>query len=189
MSEQRTRYFQPYFLEDKSGRLTGSEFIDLYERIRLSYRCTRRPTNTVGAQFSILELSSPREDAYTNAVSVLDYQPGNALGTVYFGNRPQSMARYLRKVSDSGSSLHRKYISQDGNEYRWSYRTHEDHEWTCVDSSGSVVAFYHLKIAGEPHYESSSGCMLTVEENYGDYAFEFLTSCLIMRYIKEYDIQ
>lgn len=73
----------------------------------------------------------------------------------------------------------------------------------CVDSSERVVASYHLKVPGEPHYPGSSGCMLTIEEAYGDLAVgkfiingvfneitedrlnrpEFLATCMIMRHI------
>ncbi|EAU90825.2 hypothetical protein CC1G_09302 [Coprinopsis cinerea okayama7 len=183
---QQTRYYQPYFLEDRSGRLSGSEFNDIHERLKFSYRCSRRSSTL--CQYTIFETTSPREDACTTPVSVLEYGPNNTLGLVYYGMKPQSMARYLVKVDPEGSSRHRKFVAQDGRTYIWSYRTHEDHEWTCVDSSGSVVAFYHLKLAGEPSYPNSSGCMLTVEEAYGDYAYEFLTSCLIMRHIAEHNL-
>lgn len=64
----------------------------------------------------------------------------------------------------------RRFTGQDGRQYCWSYRTHEDHEWTCVDASNTVVAFYNLKTPGEPRYAYSSGCMLTVEEQFVDMA-------------------
>lgn len=47
-------------------------------------------------------------------------------------------------------------------------RDRAEGHFQCVDNADNVVAFYNLKIPGEPPYPNSSGCMLTVEELYGD---------------------
>jgi hypothetical protein len=36
----------------------------------------------------------------------------------------------------------------------------------CTNASGYLVACYSLKVEGEPEYDQSSGCMLTVDESY-----------------------
>jgi len=36
----------------------------------------------------------------------------------------------------------------------------------CTNKSQYLVAFYSLKVAGEPDYLGSSGCMLTIDEAY-----------------------
>ncbi|KAJ2924771.1 hypothetical protein H1R20_g12323, partial [Candolleomyces eurysporus] len=184
---QATRYYQPYFLEDRTGRLSGSEFVDIHERVRLAYRCTRRDAR--GTQYCIFELSSPRDDAYTRPVIALEFGPNNELGTITFGGAYTGLDMYLPKVTPGGTTRHRTFTGQNGQRYKWSYRTHEDHEWTCVDNADNVVAFYNLKIPGEPPYPNSSGCMLTVEELYGDMSCEFLATCLLMRHIVTYGIQ
>ncbi|KAF6765655.1 hypothetical protein DFP72DRAFT_206013 [Ephemerocybe angulata] len=181
-----TRYFQPLFLEDRSGSLTGSDFVDVHDRMKLSYRCTRR--DTLGSRFIILELSSPRDDAFTRAVVMLDFGGKGELGTVSFGAGCVKMEKYLVNVG-GGSAYRRTFLGQNGKTYTWSYRTHEDHEWTCVDASRNVVSFYNLKVPGEPPYANSSGCMLTVEEAYADMACEFLATCMIMRHIVAHNIE
>ena len=39
-----------------------------------------------------------------------------------------------------------------------------------VVSSGAIIAHYNLKPPGEPPYYGSSGCMLTVEQEFGHLA-------------------
>ena len=77
-----------------------------------------------------------------------------------------------------------KFTAQDGQEYNWSWRIKPEQEWTvsielgaslrmfllmdrqCTNANGYHVASYTLKLSGEPDYDGSSGCMLTVEETY-----------------------
>ncbi|TEB14392.1 hypothetical protein FA13DRAFT_1823286 [Coprinellus micaceus] len=184
-----TRHFLPLFLEDRSGQLTGSEFVDVHDRVKLSYRRTRQDQR--GTQYCIYETSSNRDDAMTRPVIALDFGVKGELGSITFTfgktGRSTRIEEYLRK--SNGSPRCRTFTAQDGRPYRWSYRTHEDHEWTCVDASSKTVAFYHLKTPGEPQYALSSGCTLTVEEHFSDMASEFLATCMIMRHVAAYNLQ
>ncbi|ETW81206.1 hypothetical protein HETIRDRAFT_419117 [Heterobasidion irregulare TC 32-1] len=177
----------PYFLEDKSGTLLGSEFVDVNDRMRLGFRCTLRDVHRTA--YMIYDLTMPSQGAYSFPVATLDYGANNALGTVIFSGRgSMPMSQYLSKMSPFGSSKNRKFIASDGQEYRWSWRGRENFEWMCLNASGYLVAYYNLKLAGEPPYPGSSGCMLTVDESYPHLAVELLTSLLIMRHIAEHNL-
>ncbi|THH18645.1 hypothetical protein EW146_g2363 [Bondarzewia mesenterica] len=155
----------PYFLEDKTGTLAGSEFIDVNDRMRLGFRCTLRDTHRTA--YMIYDLTNSSQTTYSQPAAVLDYGQNNALGTVIISGRGSTpMSQYLVKLSPFGSSKSRKFIACDGQEYKWSWRSRDDFEWMCLNSSGYLVAYYNLKLAGEPHYPGSSGCMLTVDESY-----------------------
>ncbi|KAK0185284.1 hypothetical protein F5146DRAFT_201773 [Armillaria mellea] len=204
-----TLYGMPIFLEDKSGRLTGSEFIDIHDRMRFSYRCTAR--DSVHTAYMIYNLSAMvYQGSCPRAVVALDFGPNNALGTVSFSSRESvPMKKYLPKISNHGGAYKpRKFVASDSQEYIWSYRTQEGQEWTCTNTSGYLVAYYSLKVPGEPHYEGSSGCTLTIDEAFGHiaagqfrsspYRFdthprflcdtECLASLMIMRHIAEYNV-
>lgn len=49
---------------------------------------------------------------------------------------------------------------------RTSFATVTDAWAQCTNRSQYLVAFYSLKVAGEPDYLGSSGCMLTIDEAY-----------------------
>ena len=118
-------------------------------------------------------------------------------------------------------------MASDGQEYLWSWRVRSDQEWTvsniyiyimcspfflprylqCTNASHYLVAYYSLKLPGEPEYTQSSGCMLTVDEAYPhlivgellirgvtndientDRMQELLASLMIMRHIAAYNL-
>jgi hypothetical protein len=58
-------------------------------------------------------------------------------------------------------------------------------DWThcvqCTNRSQYLVAFYALKVAGEPDYPGSSGCMLTIDEAYPHLAAGALVPSLTTR--------
>ena len=95
----------PFYLMDKTGSLTGSEYEDMYRRLALSLR---RSTSDVSRNsYLIYEHGSGRSGS--RAVAALDFGPDNSLGTVSFirqDGRTQSfpMTQYLTKVS-SGSNM------------------------------------------------------------------------------------
>ncbi|KAG5725675.1 hypothetical protein E4T56_gene7292 [Termitomyces sp. T112] len=158
-----TNYGMAYFLEDKSGMLTGSEFVDLNDRIRLSYICTARDTN----QTVYMIYDATTVDSSSRPLLALTFGPNNALGTVHISpDDSMPMRQYLKKASTLGSTKHRKFVASDGHEYRWNWRVEGDQEWTCTNTLGYIVAYYNLKTPGEPEYADSSGCMLTVEQPY-----------------------
>ncbi|KAK0244098.1 hypothetical protein EDD85DRAFT_759232 [Armillaria nabsnona] len=180
-----TKYGIPIFLEDKSGKLSGSEFIDIHERMRFSYRCTARDaTHTAYMIFNAYHRA---------AVVALDFGPGNSLGTISWGGVTIPMNKYLVRVSNRGDTDRhvgrvRKFVGSDSQEYFWSWRTQDNQEWTCTNTKGYLVAYYSLKVPGEPPYEGSSGCSLTVDEAYGHLAAECLASLMIMRHIAEFNL-
>ncbi|KAF4575490.1 hypothetical protein EYR36_006850 [Pleurotus pulmonarius] len=183
-------YGLSYFLEDMTGKLTGSEFVDIYGRMRLTFR--RTTFDTTRAAYMIFNTtSSPSYSsphATTKPLAALDFGPNNTLGTINFPpNVCIPMQKYLTKTS-SGSSKSRRFRASDGQEYCWTYRGQMDQEWACTNSSGHVVAYYSLKPHGEPEYAGSSGCSLTVEEAYPHLAPEFLASLLIMRHIAAHNL-
>ncbi|KAG7440820.1 uncharacterized protein BT62DRAFT_923696 [Guyanagaster necrorhizus] len=179
-----TKYGIPIFLEDKSGKLTGSEFIDIHDRMRFSYRCTARDgTHTA---YMIFNLTAAAVMYHPRAIAALDFGPGNSLGTISWGGVTIPMKKYLVRVSNRGRA--RKFVASDSQEYIWSWRTKDNQEWTCTNVNGYLVAYYSLKVPGEPPYEGSSGCSLTVDEAYGHLAAECLASLMIMRHIAEYNL-
>jgi len=169
-----TVYGMPYLLEDKTGKLTGSDFVDMNDRLRFRLRCTAQaPTHTA---YMIHNANDP-----SNPLIALAFGPNNSLGTITVRSGvPIPMDQYLAKL---GSSTTRKFIGSDGQEYRWSWRSTRGHEWTCTNRSQYLVASYALKVAGEPDYLGSSGCMLTIDEAYPHLAAEILASLTIMRHI------
>jgi len=174
----------PFILEDKSGSLSGSQFIDLYDRMHLYMRCTRRDHDGA-SQYGIYNMFSQESDV---PVVTLEYGAAGALGNITTigprgSSRTQTMAAFLVEV---GGPRHRKFVASDGQEYSWSWRTNaqENHEWSCVNASGQSVAWYVLKVPGE-QYANSSGCMFGVEEPYPHLAVDFLATLLIMRHIAE----
>ncbi|ESK86591.1 hypothetical protein Moror_9774 [Moniliophthora roreri MCA 2997] len=173
-----TVYGQPYLLEDKTGKLSGSEFIDIHDRLHFTYRCTARASSH--ATYMIFNSSNP--------LIALTFGPKNALGTVSLSsNLTMPMNKYLVKVSTAyGRSW--KFVASDRQEYFWKRRSQENQEWTCTNAVGYVIASYSLKTPGEPVYETSSGCSLTVEEDFGHLAAEMLGSLMILRHIVEYGL-
>lgn len=180
-----TLYGMPYFLEDKTGSLSGSDFVDINDRIRFSYRCTARDTTRVA--YIIFNVTSGHSNT---PVAALDFAPDGGWGTVTYtsgstAGAHMAMKKYLAKTSFLGSTKNRKFTASDGNEYEWKWRQGADREWSCTNIQGETIAYYSLKVPGEPEYASSSGCTLTVEEAYPHLIVEMLTSLLIMRHIVE----
>lgn len=94
-------YGIPYILEDKTGQLTGSDFIDTEGRMHLVYRCTVR--DSMHTVYGIYD-ASPYASYVSSmrALVLLDFGPNNKLGTVGFGpTRIIPMQEYLVKASSS----------------------------------------------------------------------------------------
>ena len=88
-----------YFLEDKTGELTGSEFVDLHDRMRLIYRCTARDHSHTA--YMIYDATT--SFGASRALLALDFGPNNQLGTINFGpNSSMEMKKYLAKLSPLG---------------------------------------------------------------------------------------
>ncbi|KAH9949096.1 hypothetical protein B0H21DRAFT_169546 [Amylocystis lapponica] len=184
-----TTFGMPYFLEDQTGELTGSEFVDLYNRMRLSFRCTIRDAER--ASYVVYDMTN-RGASRTGILvplACLNFGANNALGTLKIGDGEYvNMNDYLSKTTALGSSRTRKFVASDGQEYQWTHTLNNDAEWTCLNSRGYHVASYSLKPAGEPQYSGSSGCVLTVEESHPHIIGDLLASLLIMRHIAKHNI-
>lgn len=116
-----TRHFLPLFLEDGSGLLTGSEFIDVHDRMKLLYRRTRQDSR--GTQYCVYETSSnryvgsqilsafssvelthrDRSDSSTKPIIALEFGPNGELGSVNLsfnkGGRAARVEDYLRRTN------------------------------------------------------------------------------------------
>ncbi|KAJ7181368.1 hypothetical protein C8R43DRAFT_911677 [Mycena crocata] len=182
-----TRYGMPYILEDTTGRLTGSEFIDIHERLHYTVRCTAR--DSCHTSYMIYNTSPTAfQSAVPKPLVGLDFGPNNALGTISFSSVPMPMRKYLVKPTPMGSPKLRRFVASDGQTYQWARRAQANQEWTCTNANGYVIASYSLKAAGEPDYSNSSGCILEIAEQFGSLAPEMLASLLIMRHIAAYDL-
>lgn len=171
----------PYLLEDKTGKLTGSHFVDINDRLRLTLRCTtREATHTTYIIYTTT--------AGTDPVVTLSFGSNNSLGTITFGSGPQVPMNSFLEPSPNENAKSRKFIGSDGQQYRWSWRTTQSEEWTCTNTGNQQVASYSLKVPGEPEYDHSSGCVLTIEEAYPHLAVEMLASLTIMRHIVAHDL-
>lgn len=106
-----TTYGLPLFLDDRTGRITESDFYDIYDRppfLRLTQtihadRISRKVyvldslNHSHSVRVGIMEPPEP--------LAILDFGLRNQLGTISFEgsqNRYLSMERYLRKQSPSG---------------------------------------------------------------------------------------
>ena len=100
----------PYTLEDTSGRLTMSDFDDIYDRIFLRVAQSPQPTGKTKLMiYNMHRRSSRRRDSlpFQAAPSVvLQFEANNALGVVTFSQSPASLSipmnRYLRKTATFG---------------------------------------------------------------------------------------
>lgn len=92
--------FLPLMLSDKTGSLFGSEFTELYGRLSMCVRRTRRdPDGATQCGIYDYKFALP----FTAPVATLDYGAGGALGTVTFnapGGTPRThaMSSFLTEV-------------------------------------------------------------------------------------------
>ena len=136
MSEDpETRYCMPYFFEDKTGSITGTEFIDLNDRMKLLYRRRQSSASANHEVYEIYDTSCGRFDWFDKPKITLTFGRDHSLGTVGFGAGGETaeytirMETYLRVVNAAAGSRVRGFFASDGNEYRWGWRL-ADNEWT-----------------------------------------------------------
>ncbi|EED83726.1 predicted protein [Postia placenta Mad-698-R] len=180
----------PYFLEDRTGAYTGSDFDDIYDRLFL--RVARPTTQSPSAGdtlmvYNVGRRSSAQRESRPPARApsvVLEFGAGGTLGKISFAGSSVSMpmGQYLRKTSMFGGSLSRKFRGSDGEEYRWTYKGQEGQEWSCTDSRDYLVAHYNLKPPNKPVF-GTSGNILTIYEAHARMSAEILASLTIMRHI------
>lgn len=93
----------PIFLEDTTGDLYNSDFVDYYSRMAFNIRCTlRSPERSV---FAVTDMqASAGRNGLAVSISTLVFGANNALGTIQYGQKEHvAMDQYLVKVS-------RKYV-------------------------------------------------------------------------------
>jgi len=177
-----TNYCLPFIFEDKTGRIRGSEFDEVHDRMRLWIRCTRRDPSRMA--YMIHEARNTTEGV------CLSFGPNNALGTICIGSKGEHlrMDKYLSKLSALGSSKVRQFRASDGQLYTWSWRSVDGNEWTCVNANKYLVSSYAHKPPKEPVYSNSSGSSFTIDESYPHIAVELLATLTIMRHIVEHNL-
>ncbi|KAI1790631.1 hypothetical protein LXA43DRAFT_476333 [Ganoderma leucocontextum] len=182
----------PYYLEDRTGHYTGTDFDEIYDRLFLRIA---RPSPAQSAHYSETTLmiydtgrrsASPRlsRPPPREPSIILEFAANGALGTIEFVESRMSMpmGQYLRKTSMFAGSLSRKFTAANGEEYRWIYHAVKDHEWSCVDSRDYVVAHYNLKPSEKQAY-NTSGNVLTIYEPFTHLSIEILATLTIMRHL------
>lgn len=94
-------YGMPFFLEDRSGDVRGGEFVDLYNRMRFSIRCTLRSSDRNAYMiYDHSADSSTSRGGLLVPIGCLDFGANHALGTVKIGDKDHvPMNTYLAKVS------------------------------------------------------------------------------------------
>ncbi|KAH9928909.1 uncharacterized protein B0H18DRAFT_999323 [Fomitopsis serialis] len=187
----------PYYLEDRSGSYAGSDFDDIYDRLFL--RVSRPPGSATDGPpnalmiYNVGRRSSNQRDyrpLQREPSVALEFGPSGTLGQISFMGTSVSMPmnQYLKKVSLFGGSLIRKFRASNGEEYKWTYKTESEHQWSCTDSGNYVVAHYNLKPPNKPAFRTS-GNMLTINETHASLAIgELLASLTIMRHVAAYHL-
>lgn len=91
----------PYLLEDKTGKLTGSDFVDMNDRLRFRLRCSAQaPTHTAYMIHNATHGQDP-----SDPLIALAFGPNNSLGTITIrSGAPLPMDQYLAKLSPLGRS-------------------------------------------------------------------------------------
>jgi hypothetical protein len=94
-------------LEDKSGSLSGSSFVDLYERMCLLLRCTRRDPDGA-SQYRVYDVTFEQPILAPEATqflpeATLEYGAAGALGNITIiepggSSRTQTMSSFLVEV-------------------------------------------------------------------------------------------
>ncbi|KAH9940379.1 uncharacterized protein BXZ73DRAFT_88639 [Epithele typhae] len=182
-----SKFGLPFFLEDTTGKLTGTDFVDLHNRMHLSIKQTLRDAHR--SAYIIYDLSA-RPGARSGLLVpliTLDFTAQNGLGSVKIAaGEHVPMDKYLvRSAGTNGNARSRTFKAADGQEYRWTLQA--DGDWQCTNARTNYhIATYSMKPSGEPQYPSSSGCMLTVEEAFPHLVGELLASLIIMRHIEKY---
>lgn len=101
-SSKGVRYGLPFFLEDKTGRLGGSEFNDLHDRMRLVYRRTRY--NSQVHEYEVYDLGAETYEPLLSPEILLRFNPDHTLGTIIIekDTEGQKMETFLYRVSEEG---------------------------------------------------------------------------------------
>lgn len=181
----------PITLEDRTAAITNTDFDDMYDRV--FFQVVRNPGDTATRIYEMHVRATRHRTAMPakgEPVITLHFQPDETLGTITFNKHHKTMPmnHFLRKMSFFGSSLMRKFTASDGREYKWSYRSLDEQEWTCSTADDSyLVAHYDLKPPELPIYDVS-GNKLIIYPHFAHITADILASLLIMRHISQYNL-
>ena len=145
---------------DLTGKLSGSDFVDLHNRMHLSLKQTLRDAHHTAYVIYDLSSRSGGRGGLLVPLATLDFGPQNALGSIKIADGEHiPMGHYLMKsagyvsarylnclhgnslyslVSGCSVSKSRKFKATDGQEYRWTLQP--DGEWQVSRgySQGSI---------------------------------------------------
>ncbi|KAH8834363.1 hypothetical protein DL96DRAFT_1456838 [Flagelloscypha sp. PMI_526] len=172
----------PFYLIDRTGSLTGSDYVDIYQRLTLTVRCTARDASHAAYMIYNDRTSS-------TPLAALDFGPKNALGTISFvpsnaSSNPiaMSMKTYLDRSGGfpGNNKSTARFSGSDGQEYKWKQHVEEGQDWTCSNvNTGRYIASYGSDPSGQ-----TSQQLFTLEEDFVHLASEILASLLIVRHIE-----
>lgn len=99
-----TNYMLPYFFDDKTGSLSGSEFSELHDRMYLYLKSVK---NSVSHNAYIVykwEAGASCNPMRHDGTVGLDFGPDGALGTITLGTKGKHvpMNQFLAKTSSLG---------------------------------------------------------------------------------------
>ena len=101
-----TNFGLPFFLEDTTGKITGSDFVDLHNRMHLSLKQTLRDAHHTAYIIYDLSSRSSGRGGLLVPLATLDFGPNNALGTVKIGDGDHiQMGHYLTKVAGASGCV------------------------------------------------------------------------------------
>ena len=151
-------YELPIFLEDQTGLLTGSVFLDLYNRQKISYLCLSDDSDSDSMSTTIYGIFN-RDNPRIAPDIILEFGADNSLGTIKLGKSDAvAMDDYLPRVSSSArcdifvfslcndcflipsSSKSRHFAASNGERYQWKHCQELDQEWAV-----SLFFFFHPK--------------------------------------------
>jgi hypothetical protein len=93
-----TNYGMPFMLEDQTGLLSGTEFIDVNDRLKYSYKCSsRNETETV---FTIFDRTYTYADV--KPLISISFTKDNHLNTISTSQGVIPVKKYLVKLSALG---------------------------------------------------------------------------------------
>lgn len=102
-----TTYGLPLFLEDTTGHINGSNYIDIYDRRPYLHLAVTIHSDRVTRQIFVMN-SKPAQTRFRSLqlpdpIVTMDFPLNHSLGTIAFGHsKPKSMERYLEKESRNG---------------------------------------------------------------------------------------
>lgn len=181
---------RPLVFEDKTGSYATTDLDEIYDR--MFFRVVQHsisPSQTVILIYDRARRSNRRNSGPETIPPsvVLDFSPkSHGLGTITFERMPPiSIKDFLRKLGPFGSSLNRRFVASDSNEYRWTKKAVPGQEWTCFNAHNQIVAHYKLKDPEETSFHTSGNCFV-IEEPLLPISAQLLATLVIMRHIEHH---